>query len=116
MAGSQFLILRKVYKYNFSLVLSLGLLEKFVVLDGSVVCGLSIVILVLSLSFKLNKIDILARAVGVAVGHRSGARLATLLATIFIIIFFPPPFFLFFWHERSALQSVAVQAVDWQRR
>ena len=22
----------------------------------------------------------------------------------------------FFWHERLALQSVAVQAVDWQRR
>ena len=66
----------------------------------------------------------LARAVGVAVGRRSGGRLATtLVATKNIFIFFIYFFFseikislVLYWHERSALQSVAVQAVDWQRR
>ena len=40
MAGSQLLILGKVYKYNSSLVLGLGLFEKFVVVGGLWVGGL----------------------------------------------------------------------------
>ena len=40
------------------------------------------------------RLKFLAQAFGVAVSHRSGGRLATILAaTIFVIIFF--------WHERS---------------
>ena len=44
--------------------------------------------------------EILARTVGVAVGRRSGARLATTLLD---------HYFHHSWHERSALQSVAVR-------
>ena len=53
MTGSQFLILREAYISILSLVLSLEPFEKFVVVGG----GWSKVILVLSLSFKLNKIS-----------------------------------------------------------
>ena len=49
-------------------------------------------------------VKILARAVGVAVGRRSGAQLATTLLD---------HYFYHSWHERSALQSVAAPLGGW---
>ena len=46
-----------------------------------------------------------------AVVRSSQSPLPGQLATIIV-----DRFFHCYWHERSALQSVAVQAVDWQRR
>ena len=56
--------------------------------------------------------NFVARVFGVAVGFRSGSRLATtLVATIFVIIFFPPPVFSFFFVVYFSLRRSA--KLDW---